>query len=76
MNITVDKNKHDIQSNIMLIGKLNDIILIKGISIEIKIFFIKSCMAVIKGSKEYSRIMEKYLVIKEFIVPQTIVLLN
>lgn len=50
INITINKNIHDIQSIMILIGILNVIILIKGISIEINIFFCSINIEVNKGN--------------------------
>lgn len=53
INITVERNKHDIQSNKILIGRLNDMMLTNGISIEMNIFFINNKVDNIKGIIEY-----------------------
>lgn len=49
MNITTDKNIHEIQSRMILIGMLNDNKLIKGISTQMNVLFISKKMDVIKG---------------------------
>lgn len=49
MNITVNKNKHDVQSSIMLIGMFIVRRLIKGISREINVLLYSMYIELIKG---------------------------